>query len=228
MNLDKLKPIESLIDSFRFRIDKASLLSDVFSLCACRISICCDQRTRADRMIEFDSIKKRYSDKEFMQICDIASEVFNICSEMALPDGEIYDWLGVLYMRSGTSSGKAGQFFTPYNLSLLVARLAVRERNADGIITIDEPACGSGGLVLASVEAIRGTGVNYAEEVFVHASDLDSRCVRMCYTQLSLAGVPAVIHRRDTLSMKTFETWCTPAYVFNYLKFRKYGEEQYG
>lgn len=55
-------------------------------------------------------------------------------------------------------------------------------------------------------------------------SDIDQRCVHMTYLQLSLIGVPAIVYQRDTLTMKTWQKWETPAYIMQYLRFKKYGE----
>lgn len=222
---EKLKPIISKLDRFQYKIDKSSLMSDIFGLCACKISFVCDSAQKEIRQEEYNRIIKNYSEKDLIIIDEIIEDIFNLCMTMADPDGEIYDWLGELYMYSQTSSKQAGQFFTPFHLSRLCAKTALENQNFDKIITLDEPSCGGGGMVLATIELLRNKGINYAENLFVHCADLDSRCVRMCYIQLSLAGVPAVIHKRDTLSMKTFETWYTPAYTFNYLKFRKYGKD---
>lgn len=221
-----IKSINAKIEKLQMRTDRSLLWSDIFSIMACEISLLCDQRYKFARVREHDNLIKSYSNDEIEILKDIVSILFDTISAMSKPDEPFNDWLGELYMLSETSSKTAGQFFTPFNVSRLTAKLGTSTATADehGVITIDEPACGSGGLILGAIEELRNKGINYAEQVFVHAADLDGRCVRMCYIQLSLAGVPAVIHKRDTLSMKTFETWVTPAYTFNYLKFRRYGD----
>lgn len=218
----KLKPITDLLGTFSFRVDYATLLSDVFSMLADSISNLVDVAQKDIRDQEYFGIIKKYTAEEQKRLQMISGKIFDLCSEMSEPNGEFNDWLGELYMFSGTSSSRAGQFFTPYNLSRLTAKLNEFQTNDRGIITVDEPACGSGGLILAAAEAMREKGINYTEQAFFHGADLDGRCVRMCYIQLSLAGIPAIVHKRDTLAMKTFETWHTPAYIFNFLKFRHY------
>jgi type I restriction-modification system DNA methylase subunit len=219
----KIKPIIDLLDSFQFKIDYATLLSDVFSMLADTISNAVDSQQKSIRDEEYFACLKHYDEKDRKKIQTVAGKIFDLCSEMSEPEGEFNDWLGELYMCSNTSSSRAGQFFTPFNLSRLCARLNAFKKDNHGIITVDEPACGSGGLLLATAEKMRDDGINYTEEAFFHGADIDGRCVRMCYIQLSLAGVPAVIHKRDTLSMKTYETWFTPAYCFNWMKFGRYG-----
>ena len=229
MNTKKevFQKINACIEKLQMRTNRAQVWGDIFSIMACEISMLCDERHKKERESERFNCIKKYNNDEIEIIKDVIDIIFAVVSSMSDNKEPFNDWLGEIYMNSDTSSDNAGQFFTPYHLSKLMAKVAITTLVEDnhGIITIDEPACGSGGLILGVIEELRDLGINYAENVFVHAADLDGRCVRMCYIQLSLAGVPAVIHQRDTLSMKTFEEWATPAYTFNYLKFRRYGEE---
>lgn len=81
------------------------------------------------------------------------------------------------------------------------------------VLTIYEPTCGAGGIIVASIDVLNGYGVNYAWNVFVDCGDIDSRCVHMTYLTLSLLGVPAVVRLGDALAMEYREAWFTPAYL---------------
>ena len=139
------------------------------------------------------------------------------------------DWAGEIYMDSGTSNGRAGQFFTPYHVSHLMARSILERdevlgrigKDPDDVITIYEPTCGAGGLIVASIDVLKGYGVNYAWNVFVDCGDIDSRCVHMTYVTLSLLGVPAVVRLGDALMMEYRQTWFTPAYMMAWPHFKK-------
>ena len=139
------------------------------------------------------------------------------------------DWAGELYMDSGTSNGKAGQFFTPYSVSQCMARinfpkdevLAKLGSDPNRVLTIYEPTCGAGGLIVAAIDALNEAGVNYSWNAFVDCGDIDPRCVHMTYVTLSLLGVPAVVRLGDALAMKYHRAWFTPAYIFNWPHFRK-------
>lgn len=111
------------------------------------------------------------------------------------------DVLGDIYMQGGFGSKSTGQFFTPYNLSRLCAALTVNESNRaqDGKIHICEPSCGGGGMIIAAAMELKSKGVNYQDELEVVAQDLDWNCVYMCYIQLSLLGISAVVVQGDTL-----------------------------
>ena len=110
------------------------------------------------------------------------------------------DVLGEIYMESGMGSKVSGQFFTPYHLSELCAKLALPEPNEDGIYTVNEPSCGGGGMIIAVASALKERGINYQSKMHVVAQDLDWKGVYMCYLQLSLLGIKAVCVQGDTLA----------------------------
>lgn len=115
---------------------------------------------------------------------------------------EMHDALGEIYMHLGMGAKKTGQFFTPRSVSRLCAQLVVENQkpDEDGIYRINEPACGSGGMVIAEMCEMRARGVHYQRDCKVVCQDLDWRCVDMCYVQLSLLGVKAVVVQGSTLS----------------------------
>ena len=86
-------------------------------------------------------------------------EAFGVLSVLFEQHG-LNDWLGKLYMDSYTSSNKNGQFFTPFHLSLLTAETTAAGvedmiRSGIGVVSVEEPSCGSGGMVLALAESLR-------------------------------------------------------------------------
>ena len=90
----------------------------------------------------------------------------------------------------------------------------------DKVITIAEPTCGAGGLIVAAIDVLKDAGINYAWNAFVDCGDIDARCVHMTYLTLSLLGVPAVVRRGDALLLEYSETWYTPAYIFAWPHFK--------
>lgn len=108
------------------------------------------------------------------------------------------DVMGDIYMQLGQNNKQAGQFFTPYGVSRLIAAVdgdAIR----GGRYHVQEPSCGSGGMVIAVADALRQRGYNYQRLLWVVAQDLEWRCVHMCYVQLSLLGIKATVVQGDTL-----------------------------
>jgi hypothetical protein len=75
------------------------------------------------------------------------------------------DMLGPLYMEMEVASRDQGQFFTPPEISEMMARIqGVDKLLGDGrpFITLSEPACGAGGMVLAVVKTLIGSGYDPA------------------------------------------------------------------
>lgn len=95
-------------------------------------------------------------------------------------------------------------------------------KHKNDIITLHEPACGSGGMILAFADTLQnGCKINYTAHSFVVAGDVDRRCVHMCYIQLALTGIPAIVEQRDALTMELLGgVWKTPAYIFQYPRFQ--------
>lgn len=143
-----------------------------------------------------DTIRK-YTYEEQNEFCEMTAWLTETMNDG--PD----DVLGDIYMRSGMGSKAAGQFFTPFHLSELTARLAIRikELDKDSAIELNEPSCGGGGMVIAAAKILQEAGINYQKRLRVVAQDLDWKGVYMCYVQLSLLGINALCVQGDTLQV---------------------------
>lgn len=117
-------------------------------------------------------------------------------------DADPIDMLGKIYMEAEMGSKATGQVFTPYCLSDLSARVAVDLDSIPetGRITLNEPSCGGGGMIIATANVLKERGINYQRRLDVVAQDLDWKCVYMCYVQLSLLGIKALVVQGDTLT----------------------------
>ena len=210
--------------------DHYTVIRDFFELSA--ISI----RNNFDHGNEYANIEKRYMEiaqgykKEYLEGFATALGMLGKKIQDAVNGNAPFaDWAGELYMDSGTSNGKAGQFFTPYHLSKLMAECTFDKdklnaeiaADQDHVITIAEPTCGAGGLIVASIDALNEAGVNYSWNAFVDCGDIDPRCVHMTYVTLSLLGVPAVVRLGDALMMEYRQNWFTPAYLMAWPHFKK-------
>ena len=116
---------------------------------------------------------------------------------IAALDEEPRDILGPLYMELEIANKDAGQFFTPPELSDLMANLtfgdALSRLETQPFITAGEPACGAGGMILALVKVMTRAGHDPTRKLWVQAIDVDRMAALMCYTQLSLWNVPAEV-----------------------------------
>lgn len=134
------------------------------------------------------------------------------------------DCLGKLFMSLELGDSFKGQFFTPFELSRLMAGLTfgdareVIERR--GFVTVSEPACGAGGMLLAAADVLQAQGINYQQAMHATAVDVDATAVHMAYVQLSLAHVPAVVVHGNSLSLAEWGHWFTPAHIVGGWDFR--------
>ena len=225
----KHKDISQIFDIVRDR-DHYTVIRDFFELSA--ISI----RNNFDHGNEYANLEKRYMEiargykKEYLEgFATVLGMLGKKIQYAVNGNAPFADWAGELYMDSGTSNGKAGQFFTPYSVSQCMARinfpkdevLAKLGSDPNRVLTIYEPTCGAGGLIVAAIDALNEAGVNYSWNAFVDCGDIDPRCVHMTYVTLSLLGVPAVVRLGDALMMEYRQTWFTPAYLMAWPHFKK-------
>ena len=132
---------------------------------------------------------------------------------MALEDN-IDDVLGKVYMESELGNKGTGQFFTPFHVSRMCAELELQKEDGKRKITISEPSCGAGGMIIASAAVLNDRGINYQNCLDVVAQDLDWKAVYMCYVQLSLLGIRAVVAQGDTLSEPYVSGKTNPERIF--------------
>ncbi|MGV3707978.1 MAG: N-6 DNA methylase [Gemmatimonas sp.] len=127
------------------------------------------------------------------------------------------DFLSSVFMEIA-ADGRMGQFFTPYDLSVVSARMILsdapallEEAKAQGrrFISCLEPACGVGGMILAANEVFRDQGIDPSTQVHWDCTDLDWEAVCGCYIQLTLTGASAVVRRGNTLSLEQFDAMPT-------------------
>ena len=152
-----------------------------------------------DREQLYIDTMRKYTDPERTKLCEMTA-----CLVDTLEDGP-FDVLGDVYMKSGMGSKVAGQFFTPSHLSVLTARLGTMEQiraykaGEISTITVNEPSCGGGAMIIAAAQVLKEAGINYQTVMDVVAQDLDWKGVYMCHVQLSLLGINAICVQGDTL-----------------------------
>lgn len=110
------------------------------------------------------------------------------------------DTLGEIYMESGFGNKNTGQFFTPFHVSETCAKLSLMGEGGSRVINMNEPSCGGGGMIIAAAKVLKERGINYQKIMRVVAQDLDWKAVHMCYVQLSLLGIDAVVVQGNTLA----------------------------
>ncbi|HHR6069586.1 TPA: N-6 DNA methylase [Providencia alcalifaciens] len=73
-------------------------------------------------------------------------------------DHQATDFLGELFMTLELGDGRWGQFFTPFQMSQLMAELILGDCRSHieqkGDISVCEPTCGTGGMVVACANVL--------------------------------------------------------------------------
>lgn len=127
------------------------------------------------------------------------------------------DVLGHLYMELELGNERLGQYYTPYDIAQLMAETQidslVEQVQRDGFANVYEPSCGAGAFMVALSQAMLEQGLNPQTQLHVTAEDIAPQAMHMIYIHLTLLHIPAVVRRRDVLTLETFETWPTPAHV---------------
>lgn len=143
-------------------------------------------------------------------------ELFNMVVDNLWDGGQYIDFLGQVFQEGEFSNKFQGQFFTPMSVSRLTAAFSLQdvERSIEkkGFVEVSEPACGSGGMVLAMTTEMIKRKISPHLNMYVVANDVSQLCYHMSYIQLSLAAVPAAVLWANTLSMKVFGGMYTPTY----------------
>ena len=114
------------IDRASYKVSKSKLISDVFECGAIAISNKFDLPQFDEREKKYLQIINSYQPQERELIAEIFGMIFALLSSVAYDDGAFYDYLGELFMQCSQGEKKAGQFFTPYHVSKLMALLRKR------------------------------------------------------------------------------------------------------
>lgn len=189
--MDYKKEIIEKIRKMSGKYSVHEIFSDWIKMTAISISNAIDIRNYEPREREYMEVSHKYSKEEMMEISHMCSLLTLACEE------KMEDVLGYIYMHLEISSTRLGQFFTPYHVCQLMAKM--QSIPEEKIIKVNEPSCGAGGNIIALAEKMKEDGINYQERLSVTCQDLDWKAVYMCYVQLSMYGIPAIVVQGDTL-----------------------------
>ena len=124
------------------------------------------------------------------------------------------DILGAIYHKLKLNSEWNGQFFSPDDICQMMAQVIgvgqVPEEDEEDIITINEPTCGSGAMVIGAIWAMKQKRLDYQRRTLFFAEDIDIRCVWMAYIQFCLYRIPAVVIHGNTITQDEWSKWVTP------------------
>lgn len=142
-------------------------------------------------------------------------ELLGITTEAT--EGLDCDFLGEVFQDLELASHWHGQFFTPYALTRLMAEMQLGDAGEiiarEGFITLHEPACGAGAMVIACARTLLDRKINYQQTLHVTAVDVDATAAHMAYIQFTLLHIPAVVIVGNTLTLETRAQYKTLAHV---------------
>lgn len=198
------------------RISEPQTFSDFLQYSALLLSIRTDPVHREQRVKAFEQLKTNYKDSEwdaFHQGLTDLCRRFDQNTQINRYEDIFKNFFSLI----GASSKTNKQDFTPSDVSRLISLISIPDHPSlpeEGFFTLCDHTCGSGVLLLEGVQRFSTSGYNPSAQLVIQAADIDSRCVHMTYLQLSLYGVPAVIVHGNTMSLKEYDRWYTPAYLW--------------
>jgi len=187
--------------------------SDFVEMAACAISNRVDMTRYEAREKRYLEIVRAYEREEVEEFPRLLA-----CVAGALEENPRQDFLGTMFQELELSNHWRGQFFTPYHVCELMAELQagdIAEKVQEkGYVTVNDPACGAGALLIAFANVAKARRVNFQQQVLFVGQDIDPTASHMCYIQLSLLGCPGYVIVGDTLSRPGLhpenDVWYTP------------------
>jgi type I restriction-modification system DNA methylase subunit len=156
--------------------------------------------------------KDKSVEEEYLQIAKLynASELDKLVQLFVITvkalERNDRDFLGEVFALGELSNERNGQYFTPFDISRVMAEVVIGKIKCEKshVIRINDPCCGAGGMLIACTLVLKERGINYQKDVLFVGTDIDHRCARMCYIQLSLLAAPAIIICGNTITSEIF------------------------
>lgn len=204
---------------------------------ACAIANAVDHRSDVQKLREDSYLEtvKRYSKEEIEQLCELLAVTVS-----ALDKNPAQDFLGGLYMKLNFGNENKGQFFTPWHIAELMAKIQMDDAiagkiDSEGYISVNDSCCGAGCMLMAFADVCKNSlKVNYQQSVFFVGQDIDPLAAMMSYIQISLLGCPGYIVVGNSLtdsiggtvleplSHKPEDIWFTPLYFSDIWAIRRF------
>lgn len=194
------KNIVRLIEGLSGRYSRWDIWQDFIIMSAISIANTMGGPYQESREKMYQERAAKYSEKELRAFPNM---LYEVVAEMDRDPDQ--DFLGELFMALGLGNEWKGQFFTPYDVCRAMASMTIGNDfeariEKDGWVSVNDPACGAGALLIAFANECRRLEVNYQTSVLFVAQDVDFLAGCMCYIQLSLMGCPGYIVVDNTLT----------------------------
>ena len=196
---DFIKKFEALSGRYSVR----QIWEDWVISSAISISNVVDHVHAPEREKRYMTIASKYSRKELEMFSELFADFVN-----AVDGNPDQDFLGEMYMAVGMGNENAGQFFTPYCVCKMMAKITntdvlLGQLQQRGWVSVLDPACGAGALLIAFANECLSQKINYQTQVLFVAQDIDYLVGCMCYLQLSILGCPGYVVIGDSIAHPT-------------------------
>ena len=194
------KEIVRLFSAFDGSKNRRKIFDDFLVMTACMLSNLGDPVHYEEREKLYMQFAGQYKPKELDIFARMIAEIIN-----GLEENPDQDFLGEMYMALDFGSSAAGQFFTPYSVCQCTAAIVsdfdtLKAKIADqGFVSVTDPACGAGALLMAFANQCKAQGINYQTQCLFVAQDIDFTVGCMCYIALSFMGCAGYVVIGDTL-----------------------------
>lgn len=197
---EKQREIVKLFDGIQGRHNLWRLWTDWVTMVAISISNAVSPSQAKDREAMYMNIVSDYTPAEM----DVFVKILALLSQAYEEDPD-QDLLGDLFMSLDLGNASGGQFFTPYSLCKMSAKMmigdsAISKIDEKGWVSINDPACGAGALLIAAANQFKEKGINYQQHCLFVAQDIDFVTALMCYIQLSLIGCAGYVYVGNTIT----------------------------
>ena len=232
---DHQREFVKLFDAACQRHNRWSVFADFVHMAAIAISNTVDKVHAEEREKTYMQMAGQYNKKELECFARMLSEIVE-----GLEIDPDQDLLGNLFMNLDLGNQHRGQFFTPYNVSKMMAEVSIATDDLAGRIEklgwmgVNDCAGGAGGLLIAFANVCMRYGVNFQRSVLFTAQDVDTTAACMCYLQLSLMGCPGYVCIANTLTKPCLcldkralipapnqDIWYTPLYFMTEWHYRR-------
>lgn len=189
MKEEGLKPFATYLEELAYHKSRFDIFNDFLTMMVCALSM-------GQKEEEYLRTVKGYSRDELDIFCKAFASVV-----MEMEYHPLTDPFGD-YFQEHISHGHNGQFFTPYNVCDLMAGIVQECNNGqeDGSAKkINDPACGSGRLILSSAK--------YDRTSYFVGCDISETCCKMTLINMCLNSLQGEVHHIDTLGQTTWRQW---------------------
>jgi len=227
------KEIVRLFESLSGRHNRWTIWCDWVVMSAIAISNVVDKVHAEKREKTYMTLAGKYTKKEL----ECFASMLALLVEAMEYDAD-RDFLGEMYMVLELSNKNNGQFFTPYDICKCMARMTAGNLRAEiekkGWVSVNDPACGAGALLVAFANECSRQKINYQTSVLFVAQDVDMIVGCMCYLQMTLLGCAGYVvvdntltnpstsyEKRGLLPVDRETIWYTPLYFMDVWNLRR-------